>query len=189
MEQLTILEASIIEQKTDLLNRDFSVLRNSFQELVYGAAESDIEEDLRSAETVKLNDAEGGLLEGRDHDLNAADGIGIGNLCLDRVSRARRYSHKLLDGSIVLCDAIEPELAFISWVDNSIVLNGLLLVDKAGATESSSEVFDNGFTTDSIDTTKMNLDSEGTGRLQADPESLTLYYFVSRCLNMQDKVR
>lgn len=62
-------------------------------------------------------------LDGSDHNLDTANSISVRNLSFDRISRARRNSNELLNLSIQLRNAIEPKLAFVGGVDDSIVLN------------------------------------------------------------------
>jgi hypothetical protein len=66
----------------------------------------------------------------------------------------------------------------IGRFNNSVVLDGLLLVEKAGSTESSGEGLEDGFTRDGVNASKEDLDCEGAGRLEADPKSLTFCCFV-----------
>jgi hypothetical protein len=66
----------------------------------------------------------------------------------------------------------------IGGFNNSVVLDGLLLIEKAGSTEGSGEGLGVGLTRDGINASKEDLDCERAGRLEADPKSLPYCCFV-----------
>jgi hypothetical protein len=66
----------------------------------------------------------------------------------------------------------------IGRFNNSVVLDGLLLVEKAGSTEGSGQGLEDGFTRDGVNASKEDLDCEGACRLEADPKSLTFCCFA-----------
>ena len=93
------------------------------QQLEDRRAESDLEENWGSRETVYLNDARASRLDRSNRDLNTTSRLSVHDLCLDRVSRARRNSNKLHDLSVLLRNTIEPELAVVGGVDDGVVLD------------------------------------------------------------------
>jgi hypothetical protein len=70
----------------------------------------------------------------------------------------------------LLCNSIKPKLGVICRIDDSVVLDGLSLVDQAGSPECSSKGLNDRFTTNGINTSEEDLDSKGACRLEADPE-------------------
>jgi hypothetical protein len=70
----------------------------------------------------------------------------------------------------LLCNSIKPKLGVICRIDDSVVLDGFSLVDQAGSPECGSNILDDRFTTDGINTSEEDLDRKRACRLEADPE-------------------
>lgn len=134
-----------------------------------------------------MDDACGSLLKWSNHDLDTANCVSICNLCFDGISRACPDRHKLHNFAILLCYSIKPKLRVICGINDSVVLDGLSLVDQAGSPECSSKVLNDGFTTDGIYSSEENLDCKGACRLETDPECFMLCGFLANCLDVLEK--
>ena len=134
-----------------------------------------------------MDDTSGSLLKWSNHDLDTANSVSVRNLCLDRVSRACPARHKLRDSAILLRDSIKPKLRRICRIDDSVVLDGLSLVDQAGSSECSSKGLNDGFTTYGIYTSEENLDCEGSCRLEAIQSASRSVALLANCLDVLGK--
>lgn len=105
-----------------------------------------------------------------DLNLQTADEIGTGDLCLHSVARAKRHCHKLAHGAMVRGDAVQPEL---TWGD-SVVPDGLVLRHELVAASTSLLGVCRRLTRHSVDATNIDLDGKLALGVEANPHRLAL---------------
>jgi hypothetical protein len=142
----TLLKATIAEKKAKLLNGHRNASSKLCHQLVHCLTRPNGTADRILTQPIDFDHYEAAILNGSNQNLDTPNSISVRNLSFDGISRTGRNRNKLPDFAIQLRNTIEPQLAFVGGVDNSIVLDRLLLIDQASTAKGSGKGFDDGFT-------------------------------------------